>query len=1215
MTIHFLPDQARTETLFNDGWRVCVLSVEAFDAIGTELPDISPENPFPADLEFRPVALPHDWLIEDSLNLGRSGAALYRKDFLFSPAAGRREYLRFDGVYMDSEVYLNGTPVWEWKNGYTGFSIDITENLRDGTNTLLVSCRNDVPNSRWYSGAGIYRNVWRVSVDRRHILPDGVYIHTSADFDASRAETPAGANTADTNASRVEVEVECSIPGGEIRHRIVDPNGAEVARSSGGASQTLFASDPERWSPENPALYTLITELWADGRMTDRVSTRFGFRETRFDPDAGFFLNGRPMKINGVCLHHDHGALGAAFHVEAARRQLLSMIAMGANAVRCAHNPMAPEFYDLCDELGLLVMSELTDVWRKPKTKYDYARFFDEWIEKDTASWIRRERNHPSIILWSVGNEIYDTYEGSKGLETLRLLESLVLRHDPKGNARVTLCSNYMPWENTQKCADHIKLIGYNYAERYYAAHHAAHPDWIIFGSETGSLVQSRGVYHFPLSASVLADDDMQCSSLGNSRTSWGARSADACVTDDRDAPFSPGQFIWSGWDYLGEPTPYKSRNSFFGLVDTAGFPKDIYYVFQSAWTDPRKAPMLHLFPYWDFNDGQMIDVRACTNLPSVELFVNGESRGIRHIDHDHGDKITADWRVPYVPGYIEAVAYDERGQVAAKTRRESFGDAAEIALTPERQELRADGSDLLYIEVSARDAAGRPVENAVNRVEVRVGGAARLIGLDNGDSADRDPLGPDLKNRDPMDPDPRGRGPTHCDSAGDRTGNGAGKRLFSGKLIAILKARTKPGEIVVRVSSPGLPDATLRLFARQATVPEGTGEVAGDPVPEGMGAIFEESVDTETVRSKEIPVRKIELHAERLLLDRDHPTSEVRYTLRPNGSVDPKVVWRVTDELGIESPIAEIEPIESGVRVRATGDGTFALRGATRNGGADIERYSVLFFEASGIGKPRPDPYGYITGGLRSIVGGEIGNGNERGFSSARDGVSYAGFEGLDFGAYGSDEIAIDVFCLDSDPFPIEIWDGEPEHPGARLLTTAIYHKPSIWNTYQAQSFILPERLSGIKTLCFRFFRKAHIRGFSFARKSRAFSEIRAAECDAVTGDSFDRKEGGIFGIGNNVSIDYRGLDFGSTGTTGIEISGKTRNPVDTIQLRFQSPGTGDQVIRVADFAGDPAAGSIRRIFSFEPVYGLMDLTLVYLPGADFDLESFRFLRGGDTP
>ncbi|MDD4095853.1 MAG: glycoside hydrolase family 2 TIM barrel-domain containing protein [Oscillospiraceae bacterium] len=1169
------PEQGRITTLFNDGWRVCVLSVDAFESIKPRLSDVSFENRAGSGIVFRSVGIPHDWLIEDTGNLGRSGAAIYRKEFVYRTTPGRKEYLRFDGVYMDSRVYLNGTPVWEWKNGYTAFTVDITKNLRDGANTLLVTCRNDAPNSRWYSGSGIYRNVRRISVDERHILPDGIYIHT--EIDGTQA--------------RVEVDTECSVEGGEIRHRIMgadggsatalkntvgaavstdkDPSGTTVAESRGGAVQSLVVRDPELWSPDTPALYTLVTELWADGAMTDCVQTRFGFRETRFDPNEGFFLNGRHMKINGVCLHHDHGALGAAFHVEAVRRQLLNMKAMGANAIRCAHNPMAPEFYDLCDELGLLVMSELTDVWRKPKTRFDYARFFDEWVERDVASWILSERNHPSIILWSVGNEIYDTHEGPGGRKTLRRLVEEVRRHDPKGNARVTLCSNYMPWENTQKCADYIKLIGYNYAESYYGEHHRAHPDWIIFGSETGSLTQSRGVYHFPLSASMLSDDDMQCSSLGNSRTSWGAKSADACVTDDRDARFSPGQFVWSGWDYLGEPTPYHSKNSFLGLVDTAGFPKDIYYVFQSAWTDARKAPMLHLFPYWDFNEGQIIDVRACTNYPYAGLFVNGESQGLRRIDHRQGETITADWRVPYTPGYIEAIAYDEDGHIVATTRRESFGDAAVIAVAPERDRLRADGTDLVYIQISTCDKDGRPVENANNRIEVSVGGAARLVGIDNGNSADYDPL------------------------------QGTSKRLFSGKLIAIIKAKTTPGEIFVRVSSPGLPDEEIKLFAEPAEVPPGI-EEAPDVVPDPLSV---------ALRS-EIPVRKIELSATCLSLSAEQPIAEVIYRLLPANNTYPDVEWRISDERGIDSPLAEIEPFEGGVRVRALGDGPFVLRCSTRNGGNETERYSVLSFEAKGLGAATLNPYEYITGGLYTLSGGEIGNGNERGFSTARDGQSYAGFERIDFGRFGSDEMTMDVFCLDSDPLPIELWEGEPDVEGSRLIAELMYRKPSVWNTYQSETYRLNERLTGIRTLCLRLPRKAHIRGFSFARKSPAFEKRFAVECDGMIGDSFERRGKAIHGIGNNVSITFLNLDFGEKGTRGIEITGRTDNPLNTAQIRFRSAESGEETVRVTEFSGTGTPGFDTQRFAFEPVTGLRDVTFIFLPGSDFDFESFRFRR-----
>ncbi len=1161
-------DGTRRHTVsFNRGWLFCMRNPD----------DLEPEEPRPeasplpfASEKWQSVTIPHDFLIGDVRNLFRSAIGWYTKCFSHRIIPGKREWLSFDGVYMDSRVYINGRPVWEWKNGYTGFIVDITDDLRDGENTVWVSCTHISPNSRWYSGAGIYRNVRRISVDSHHILPNGIYIHC----------------TGTGKEARVEIETAVSSPGVEIMHRIIDSAGSDVASGRGGSDQTLMVPNPKFWSPEDPVLYTLMTELRADGRVTDRVDTRFGFRETRFDPDEGFFLNGKHRKINGVCLHHDQGALGAAFHVAAARRQLEIMKAMGADAVRCAHNPMAPEFYDLCDELGLLVMSELTDVWKKPKTRYDYARFFNEWIEKDVKSWITSERNHPSIILWSVGNEIYDTHESPEGLKTLRKLEALVRQNDPKGNARVTLCSNYMPWKNTQRCADYIKRIGYNYSENYYESHHLAHPDWIIFGSETGSLAQSRGVYHFPLRASVLSDDDMQCSSLGNSRTSWGAKSADACIIAERDASFSLGQFIWSGFDYLGEPTPYHSKNSFLGLVDTAGLPKDIYYAFQAAWTNARKTPVLHLLPHWDHNEGQMIDVRAYTNLSAVELFVNGESQGVRQIDPLHGEKITVDWRVPYVPGHIEAVAYDENGNVVVKARRESFGDAAEIVIDAEQTELRADGTDLLFVVISVRDDRGIPVENANNRIKVTVEGAARLVGLDNGNSADFDSF------------------------------QGDEKRLFSGKLVAILKAGAEPGPIVIRVSSPGLPEAKRSLHAKNSEAQACASE--GEETSEKK-EIFPDFSEAERTRSEtsgkrsevEIPVRKIELCATRLRLSSENPTADVRYVLRPAENTFPEVIWRVTDELGIDSPIAECAPIPGGVRVHALGDGTFALRCATRNGGVDIERYSVLFFESTGLGEPMLNPYGYISGGLYTLSGGEIGNGNERGFSSARDGISYAGFERIDFGGFGSDEMTIDVFCLDSDPLPIELWEGEPERRGSRLIGELMYHKPSIWNTYRAQTFPLPERIRGIKTLCLRFPRKAHVRGFSFTRKNGAFERRYAAECDAITGDSFERGAKEITSIGNNVTLIFSEMDFGSAGARGIHITGRSEHKTNSVQIRFRSEQNDSEPVRIVDFNRVDEPGYAVQKFEFEPVFGKNEVSFIFLPGSAFDFESFRFIRG----
>lgn len=668
---------------------------------------------------FSPIEIPHDWLISDTKNLYESGIGWYRRELDASfLQEGQRLFLRFDGVYMDSVLYVSGEQAGEWKYGYTAFEYDITDFIsRTDISIILLKVTYQAPNARWYTGAGLYRDVTLKIKNACHFVSDGIYITTSQRDGQWHYE--------------VEAEVEADGRPYELRHTLLKDRNKILA-----------------WDIDNPQLYTLHSELVVDGVVMDTEDTRFGFRTLAFTPDKGFFLNGRPLKLNGVCLHHDLGALGAAVHPGAIRRQLTLFKNMGVNALRTAHNPPAKVFMDIADEMGFLVMSEILDIWKRPKNTYDYARFFEDWIEKDVASWIRRDRNHPSVILWSVGNEINDTHlDYEEGSETLRYLMDLVRKYDPKGHAPATLCSNYMPWENTQKCADIIKLMGYNYAEKLYAPHHAAHPDWIIYGSETCSTVQSRGVYHFPLSKSILADDDLQCSALGNSATSWGAKSVEACIAADRDIPYSLGQFIWAGQDYIGEPTPYHTKNSYLGHVDTAGFPKDSYYLFQSAWTDYRKTPMVHLFPYWDFSPGQIIDVRVCSNAPRIELFQNGESLGEATL----GNTYIADWQIPYQPGTLRAVAYDEHGSVIAEASRCSFGDAVRLKLDCETYE------DLLFVAVSAVDKDGNPVENANCRVRVTVKGG-KLLGLDNGDATDYDSYKSD------------------------------NRRLFSGKLLAIVK-------------------------------------------------------------------------------------------------------------------------------------------------------------------------------------------------------------------------------------------------------------------------------------------------------------------------------------------------------------------------------------------------------------------------------------------
>ena len=622
--------------------------------------------------------------------------------------------------------------------------------------------------------------------------------------------------------------------------------------------------------------------------------------------------------------------------------------------------------------------------------------------------------------------------------------------HDPKGNAPVTIGSNYMPWPNAQKCAELIDIVGYNYGEKFYHQHHLEHPDWVIYGSETASVVSSRGIYHFPFEASILADDDEQCSALGNSSTSWGAKSPEACIIAERDAPFSLGQFLWTGFDYIGEPTPYHTKNSYFGQLDTATFPKDSYYIYQAAWTDRRKRPVVHLFPYWDFSPGQMIDVRAATNAPRVELRLNGRPLGVRELDHERGAQLVGWWKVPYEPGVLEAIAYDEDGRVIATDVRRSFGDAKRIRLRADKPMLAADGTDLTFVEIGMEDGDGNPVENAVNRVRVDVSGAGRLVGLDNGDSTDYDPY------------------------------KGVSRRLFSGKLMAIIAAGTEPGPVRVEVSSPGLETAVLEL---EAIVPAGG-------APKGVSArMANRPLPVVTGREDEVPVRKIELVS--AAGQRFDPTLReivVEARLHPENASYRDVEWRVVNDAGIDSNLAKVEADGLVAKVTALGDGNFRLRCMSRNGTDKIRLIASLEFKVEGLGPAYKDPYGFIAGGLYDEAAGEAGNGNERGVATARDGETVVCWRGIDFGPVGSDTITIPIFALTSEPYSLQIWEGMPGEEGAERLADVIYQKPSRWNVYQEETYKLSKVLKGVTSISFVTRAKMHIKGFSFARRNRAF-------------------------------------------------------------------------------------------------------------------------------
>lgn len=1091
---------------------------------------------------WRPVDLPHDFLIEDADALYADADGWYRRALVVpEDFADRAWLLRFDGVYMDCDVLLNGRVLQTHRYGYTAFDVDLTDGLRPGMNELMVCVRHRSPNSRWYSGAGIFRDVALSVLPHRHIAPDGVYVRTEP---------------GEGGAWRVKADVELEGPGegGLVRLELTDARGGLVASAcvepeGNVACAALAVAEPRLWSPDAPNLYALKVSFNGETEQTE-----VGLRQTGFDPDRGFFLNGESLKLRGVCLHHDLGALGAAFNASAFARQLRLMKRMGVNALRTSHNPPAARALALCDRLGVLVVDEAFDMWQRSKTTYDYARFFDDCWREDVRAWVRRDRSHPCVILWSVGNEIFDTHVNPEAPKLTAALRSEVERWDPDLNARATIGSNYMPWEGAQRCAEALKIAGYNYGEKYYAAHHAAHPDWVIYGSETSSILFSRGVYHFPASANAISEEDMQCSSLGNSTTSWGSPDMRKCIIDDLNTPYSMGQFLWSGIDYIGEPTPYRTRSCYFGMADTAGFPKDVYYQVKALW---NPEPMVHIGVTWDWNAGQMIDVPVYANGARVELLQDGASLGVKEIDLRVPEKSVAWWRLPYAPGVLEALSYDAGGNVVARDAVSSHGDSAALTLACEDGALAADGESMAFIDVGAVDAQGRPVANAADRVRVSVRGPIRLMGVDNGDSADRDGYKTDER----------------C--------------LFNGRLLIMLGATDAAGEAVVRVDAPGLKGAALKLAVSPAE---------GRPGHSGARGV-------EPSRAKDAPVaaRRVDLTcvSGSTRLTPDRPTARFAARLLPEGAMAQPVEYRVVNALGIPSPAAEVTPEADGVTVTARGDGEVFLRAVANNGYPHARVISQLELSLTGFGAPGLDPYGFIAGGLYDISDGTITSGNEKGIAFARDGESMAGFSRVDFGPVGSDEITIPIFELGGEPVDIDLWMGDPRR-GGHLVKRLHYHKKSIWNTYQPETWKLPERFVGERTVAFSMAHKVHMKGFSFTRQSRAWLPMPAGAADLIVGDSFTREGTAVRGIGNNVSLTFEHMDFGPGGPVRLTIEGRTPLGVNPVLVRF-----GDAPAQECPFAGE---GPGAQTFRLDAPAGECAVAFLFLPGCQFDFERFAF-------
>lgn len=1126
--------------LFNDGWQFCLCD------IGTELSALPGRH-------WYDVELPHDWLINDASKLYETGEGWYRRSLPCSAEQlSGRVLLNFDGVYMNSTLFVNGKEAGSWTYGYSAFEHDITDFLHEGENELLLRVSHQSPNTRWYSGAGIFRDVMLKLRPAAYIGTNGVYIHS--------APQPEGGWT-------TEVETDVVGEASDIRMllEVFDPAGASMggygleAHFDGGHEKftaSFNSTDPELWSVDDPMLYTLKISLYSGSELLDCVNETFGYRTAEFDPDRGFLLNGEPVKLHGVCMHHDLGALGSALNEAALARQLRIMKEMGVNAIRTSHNMPARQLVQLCDEMGLLVDSEAFDMWEKPKTEFDNHRFFTEHAERDVRSWIERDRNHPCIIMWSIGNEINDTID-PHGLDITKRLYEYVLKYDPKGNAAPTIGSNYMGNENAQKCSDVVKLAGYNYSEYLYDEHHAKYPDWVIYGSETASAVRSRGIYRFPAELPLLTGEDCQCSSLDNSVVGWGS-SAMKSWRLDRDCPFCCGQFIWTGFDYIGEPTPYNTKNSYFGIVDTAGFPKDIYYFYQSVWVSPEQKKVLHIVPsYWDFIPGQEIDVLIYSNARDMELFLNGKSIGSHVMELETSQDMRAHFKVPFEPGVLRVVGHFADGSECSEVLH-TPSDPAAVVMTSDKETLLADGRDIAFVEISTVDVNGIPVGNARNLIRVEVSGAGRLVGLDNGDSTDYDSY------------------------------KGDNRRLFSGKLLAMIESTLEPGEITVRAYSEGLENAELRL------VSENCGEVSG------VSVVTENKFPAVCrAYTGEVPARLLLPEVDVNSFDPERRSAEIRAKLLPENCTYDDISWSVVRRNGVESNLAQVEGSGRSAVVTAKGDGEFFVRAMVHNGAEHPQVIADIPFTAEGLGAAVRDAYSFISASTldSSNVPTNI---IEDGALSNFDGRTVMTYSDIDFGKTGSQIISLSVgTCFD---MPVEVWEGTPND--GKLICRVDFGNNGHWCGFAGQDFALAERLTGVRTISVVIDSRVIFGGFSFVPIERAYDTNWVGEADSVYGDDYRIDGRRVADIGNNVIINYEGLDFGEDGSEALIISGETGNPMNQIQLRY-TPAGGAQKTVLLEFQQD--SGREQR-FDIPKLSGLNDVSFVFMPGSRFDFDWFRF-------
>lgn len=788
----------RSEYLLEKGWKftkgeVSNAEMPAFNDAKWETVDIPHDwaifGPFDKNNDLQNVAVTQNFETQASLKTGRTGGlpyvgiGWYRTTFHSTP--GKQTTLIFDGAMSEARVFVNGKEVCFWPCGYNSFYCDVTSLVNENgkNNTLAVRLENRPQSSRWYPGAGLYRNVHVVTTEKIHVPVWGTQITTPYVKDEYASIC---LRTTILNAGKTELTVVTDI---------MDADGQVVSTKTNKGvinhgqpfTQNFIVERPKLWSPETPVLYKAVSKIYSGDTLLDTYSTRFGIRTIEYIADKGFYLNGKRRKFQGVCNHHDLGPLGAAINVAALRHQLTLLKEMGCDAVRTSHNMPAPELVELCDEMGFMMMLEPFDEWDIAKCDNGYHRFFNEWAEKDMVNMLRQYRNNPCVVMWSIGNEV-PTQWSPEGYKVAKFLQDICHREDP--TRPVTCGMDQVKSVLANGFAAMLDIPGLNYRTHLYDEAYERLPQNIILGSETSSTVSSRGVYKFPVERKAGAMyDDHQSSSYDLEYCNW-SNIPDIDFARAEDHEWTIGQFVWTGFDYLGEPSPYDTNawpnhSSMFGIIDLASIPKDRYYLYRSVWN--KEAETLHILPHWNWEgrEGEKTPVFVYTNYPSAELFINGKSYG-RQTKHKNGtveNRYRLMWHdAVYQPGEVRVVAYDEQGNPVAEKTVRTAGKPHHIELVTDRSSLLADGKDLAYVTLRIVDKDGNLCPNDGRLVSFKVKGAGKYRASANGD-----PTCLDLFHKPEM-------------------------HAFGGMLTVIVQSGEKTGEIELQATAKGIKTGTIRI-------------------------------------------------------------------------------------------------------------------------------------------------------------------------------------------------------------------------------------------------------------------------------------------------------------------------------------------------------------------------------------------------------------------